>query len=221
MSAYTSGGSGLDALLKELLGPHGVAAGDHVPILAALAEYGDLLRRWNTIKNLVSRETLADLERRHLADSLQLMDFLGPEDRRILDLGSGAGLPGIPIAIAVGSCQVTLVEANGRKAAFLRQVARQLNLDLQVQHCRIEKFVWPHGAAPEILVSRAFARLPALLLAAERFFGSDTRALFHKGRDYAQEIAESGEKWRYDVQIHRSRVAPDAVILEISGLSRR
>jgi 16S rRNA (guanine527-N7)-methyltransferase len=214
-------GEELPDILRGILSEHPEKEAELDRVLGSLRRYGSLLRQWNRTKNLVSRETLADLDNRHFGDSVQLLALMGGRGGRILDLGSGAGLPGIPIAIVSPTFEVTLVEANGRKVAFMGQAARDLGLKLDMEQVRIESYKWPHPQEPDFIVSRAFARLPALLAASERFFGPHTRALFHKGREYSQEIAESRADWRYDVIVHPSRVAPDGAILEITGLSKR
>ncbi len=107
------------------LGPEGFA--EFVPVsretLARLEAYADLLTRWSARINLVGRDTLVDLWRRHILDSTQLHRFIPNSARSLIDLGSGAGLPGLVLAI-LGVSGVELVEADSRKAAFLREAAR-------------------------------------------------------------------------------------------------
>src|SRR5688500_18729537 len=98
--------------------------------IADLESYAQLLRKWQAVQNLVSRETLNHVWARHFADSLQILPLLRDGDHNFMDLGSGGGFPALPLAIALkgGPQRFVLVEPNGRKASFLRTVARELGL---------------------------------------------------------------------------------------------
>jgi len=187
-----------------------------------LESFAALLRKWTAVQNLVSRETVAHLWDRHIIDSLQLLPLIGPEDRAILDLGSGGGLPAIPLAIALKGRghQLQLVEPIAKKVAFLRQAARELQLPAAVHAGRSTDFdsretLW------DVVTSRALASLPELLRLIHPFFTPKTRAILHKGREHAAEIAESRLAWEFDVVIHPSVTDDAGVVLEISHLDRR
>ena len=101
--------------------------------------YADLLRQWSQRMNLVAPSTLNDIETRHIADSAQLADVL-PRDVNIIDLGSGAGFPGVVLAIL--GWRVTCIESIGKKVAFLNAVKDELKLDnLTIYHGRVEDYV--------------------------------------------------------------------------------
>ncbi|MDB5562235.1 MAG: rsmG, partial [Hyphomicrobiales bacterium] len=106
-----------------------------------LESFALLLAKWSRVQNLVSRETLKDLWSRHMADSLQVVKLLQPTDRLILDLGSGGGFPALPLAVALKGSEVQfiLVEPNGRKASFLKTVARELGLPVRVEARRSDE----------------------------------------------------------------------------------
>ncbi|UXN74409.1 class I SAM-dependent methyltransferase [Devosia sp. A8/3-2] len=108
--------------------PHFARAGDAV--IADLESYAQLLRKWQAVQNLVSRETLNQIWTRHFADSLQILPLLREGDHNFMDLGSGGGFPALPLAVALkgGPQRFVLVEPNGRKASFLRTVAQELGL---------------------------------------------------------------------------------------------
>src|SRR5271170_7133959 len=112
--------------------------------LARLEAYAELLTRWSARINLVGRDTLADLWRRHILDSAQLHRFIPSSARNLIDLGSGAGLPGLVLAI-LGVPSVELVEADSRKAAFLREAARVVGAEVTIRPCRTQA-VPPHPA---------------------------------------------------------------------------
>jgi 16S rRNA (guanine527-N7)-methyltransferase len=189
-------------------------------VAADLEIYAALLRKWQPVQNLVSRETLDALWTRHFTDSLQLLRHIRAEDRRILDLGSGGGFPALPLAIgAKGEDRhFTLVEPTSRKVSFLRTVARELSLPADVLGTRIEQIDSRETSNCDVITSRALASLPKLLAWSSPFFSPNTRALFHKGREHVDEIEESGASYDFDVLIHPSDTDPSGVILEISNL---
>lgn len=185
-----------------------------------LESFSSLLLKWQRVQNLVSRETLAELWTRHVADSLQVLPLLKPDDRAFLDLGSGGGFPAIPLAIALKDHkhQFVLVEPNARKASFLRTVARELILPATVEARRSEA-VDPRETGPiDVITSRALAPLKDLCDLAAPFFGPQTRAIFHKGREHVDELAESGAVWHHDVLITRSVTDPGGVLIELKHL---
>jgi 16S rRNA (guanine527-N7)-methyltransferase len=156
-----------------------------------------------------------------MADSLQVMRLLSATDNVILDLGSGGGMPAIPMAIASkGSDRhFYLVEPNGRKVSFLRTVARELGLAVTVFDKRSDEIDSRETIVPHVITSRALASLPELCAMAAPFFGPKTRAIFHKGREHVEELAESGAVWHHDVVVTGSDTDPRGVLLELKNLS--
>src|SRR5215210_3708353 len=122
------------------------------------------LRRWQAIKNLVGPATLDQVWDRHIADSLQLLD-LAPEARTWLDLGSGAGFPGLVLAIAGAErgLKVHLVESNSRKCAFLRHIARLTGAAATVHEARLEAVIPGFIGTTDVVSARALASLAMLL----------------------------------------------------------
>jgi 16S rRNA (guanine527-N7)-methyltransferase len=210
-----------ERLAVEQFAPHFSRPVDQVS--ADLAHYEGLLRKWQTVQNLVSRETLAETWTRHFADSLQILKHLRPSDCHFLDLGSGGGLPALPLAIALkgGPASFTLVEPTSRKVSFLRTVARELDLAVTVIPKRSEQIDSRETPVPEVITSRALASLPQLCAMMRPFFAQQTRALLHKGREYGEEISESRASWQFDVLVAQSETDPQGVVLELSGLSPR
>lgn len=183
--------------------------------------YAALLRKWTPRINLISKGALDELWHRHMRDSAQLM-ALAPESARTwCDLGSGGGFPGLVVAILARDVRpglsVTLIEADKRKAAFLRTVNRDVGMDVQVLDERVEAAP-PQGA--DVLSARALAPLPKLLGLARRHLAPDGTALFPKGAQHASEHREALELWRFRCETRSSETDPDAVILSISELSR-
>jgi 16S rRNA (guanine527-N7)-methyltransferase len=150
-----------------------------------LAVHVDLLRRWQRVKNLVGPSTLQQVWTRHVADTAQLVD-LAPEARRWVDLGSGAGFPGLVIAILLHGkpgAHVDLIESNERKCAFLRDVVRATGAPAQVHCGRIEAVVPLLDGAVDVVTARALAPLPMLLGLSQTLLGRGAVGMFPKGEE--------------------------------------
>lgn len=188
---------------------------------AALEQLEQLVRRWTTAVNLVSKATLADLWQRHIVDSAQLFAFCPTEARSWLDIGSGGGFPGLVVAVLarekLPALRVALVESDQRKATFLRQAAQTLGLDVAVRSERVETI---EPAQADVLSARALAALIELLPYADRHLKPDGVALFPKGVRFAEEIAEARKAWGFDAVIHTSQSDAAAAILEIRKIHR-
>jgi len=182
----------------------------------ALERFVTLLLRWNRTINLVSRGDEAAIWERHIADSLQLAPLLPPGVARAVDLGSGAGFPGLVVAHATG-VPFELIEADQRKAAFLREAARLLKAPVRIHAARIEDTLIP--AAP-VVTARALARLPRLLDLAAPKLEVGGVALFLKGATGSDELTDARREWHMRVEQTPSRTAPGAVIYRISELRR-
>jgi 16S rRNA (guanine527-N7)-methyltransferase len=177
---------GLDAALAE-------------PLLAYLA----LLARWNQTYNLTAIRDTREMLVKHLLDSLAMHGHLDGIES-LADLGTGPGLPGIPLAIARPGLQVTLVESNGKKARFLREAVRQLKLgNARVVESRIEAFDAP--GAFDAITARALATLPLILELGGHLLKAEGRLLAMKGVVPADEIAALPPGWRL-AAVHPLRV---------------
>lgn len=190
----------------------------HVKHSAKLQTYAELLRKWQRSINLVGRSTLDDLERRHFDDSLQLLPLLPPEAKSLIDLGSGAGFPGLVIAAERPEIAVTLVESDQRKAAFLMEVARAIAPNATVKAVRVEALT---PFAVDVVTARALAPLPKLLAWAAPFAIDPAICLFHKGANVDAELTEAARDWMMDVQRVPSVTEQGASILRISQLRPR
>jgi len=176
-----------------------------------------LLVRWAPRINLVAASTLGDMWRRHFLDSAQLLPLVPPGAQSLVDLGSGAGFPGLVLAI-MGVSGVELVEADGRKCAFLREAARITTAAVTIDHARIDSLP-PRPF--DVVTARGVAPLDRLLPLAVRFIGAATLCLFPKGKEARQELAAATQKWSFDVASHDSRTDPRGVILCLRGVARR
>ncbi|HMQ94564.1 MAG TPA: 16S rRNA (guanine(527)-N(7))-methyltransferase RsmG [Amaricoccus sp.] len=183
--------------------------------------YLALLEKWNRTINLVSPASLDDAWRRHVLDSAQLWRLCPPDARNWLDLGSGAGFPGLVVALlarmAGAPLRVTLVESDERKCAFLRTVASTCALDARIETGRIEDLP---PALADVISARALAPLDKLLGYAQIHRAACGIGLFPKGRTVHKEVTEARRNWRFDCQLHPSATDPDAAIVEVGALER-
>ncbi len=188
--------------------------------LDRLRIYAAQLVKWTKAINLVAPNTLPDLWRRHFLDSAQLYPLAADAPGPWLDLGSGAGFPGLVIA-AMGR-QVTLIESDIRKATFLRETARQMDVPAIVRAERIEAVDPASLSRPAVISARALASLAELLDLAAPFMGPDTLLLFPKGRQAEDELTLARESWTIDhVEMIPSRSDPAGRIIRLKGLCRK
>ncbi|MCW2308657.1 16S rRNA (guanine(527)-N(7))-methyltransferase RsmG [Rhodobium gokarnense] len=188
-----------------------------------LSIYVDLLKRWQKRINLVSGKTVENLWTRHVADSAQAL-AAAPNARRWMDLGSGAGFPGIVTAILLAEtpgASVDLVESDQRKASFLRTVSRETGIPATVHVARIEDVVADWTAPVDAVSARALAPLSRLCGYTESMVGHGAVAVFHKGRDFSRELEEANRFWIIDLVEKVSSIEPDSRIVVIRHLQRR
>jgi len=206
-------------------GPDDFAEAFKVPreTIHRLQVYAELLADWQTRHNLVSSKTIPELWQRHFADSAQLLD-LAPDAKTWLDLGSGAGFPGLVVAILAanqGTLRMHLVESTAKKADFLAHVAQMTDTSVDIHCNRIEELASAESKlAPDIISARAVAPMPKLLELAAPFFRSGTRGLFLKGRDAEREIEAARAAWHFSGRFYPSLTSNDSSIVEVTELSK-
>jgi 16S rRNA (guanine527-N7)-methyltransferase len=177
-----------------------------------------LLTRWNQKINLVGQNTLSNFWLRHALDSHQLYADLPAGTKTIIDLGAGAGFPGIALAILMRDtpgAQITMVESNGKKCNFLRTVIRELSLPATAVQGRAENL------APQpydVVTARAFAPLPKLLTYAQPFWHADTLGIFPKGESWEAELNDAKADWDFTYEARPSQTDELARVLKITGL---
>ncbi|MEM8744693.1 MAG: 16S rRNA (guanine(527)-N(7))-methyltransferase RsmG [Pseudomonadota bacterium] len=192
--------------------------------VARLEVYEKLLRQWQKGTNLVSPATLDQIWHRHFADSAQLLRF-APETAQWLDLGTGAGFPGLVVAVCRANRDtgtVHVIESNARKCAFVHEVVRETGCSVEIHQTRVES-LWGNDrlTGVDCVTARALAPLPSLLELSAPFFGPNTRGLFLKGHQAKAELENASENWRFRAESHPSVTRADAWIVEISDLRRR
>lgn len=204
------------SLGREALGPDAFARMLDVSreTMDRLKAYVELLVSWNRRINLVSRNTIGDIWRRHILDSAQLYAHIPTKARTLLDLGSGAGLPGLVLGI-FGVQELHLVEADNRKVVFLREALRVSGTKGQVHAARIDR-VKPIVA--DVITARALAPLPELLALSQGFRRTDTRCLFLKGGQVEAELSEANRAWKMRIERFPSLSDPTGCILQLEDI---
>ena len=190
---------------------------------AKLELFIDELLRVSQHTNLISRSTIPNIWVRHIADSLQLLP-LAPDARCWIDLGSGAGFPGIVIACALAGragAAVHLVESIGKKAAFLRDAVNALQIPAVVHAVRIEDFVKNFKGEADVVCARALAPLDELLKLADPLLKTGAQGLFPKGQDVEGELTKASKYWNIDAELVPSKTSPEGRIVVVRGLRRR
>jgi 16S rRNA (guanine527-N7)-methyltransferase len=180
-----------------------------------LARFAALLAEENDRQNLVSAASLQMVWQRHFADSLQLLDHVPRETGPWLDLGSGAGIPGLALACALPDVSILLVESRKRRVDWLIRAAEALEL----RECRIvgAKLETVETVPVRVITARAFAPLGKLLQLSARFSTRDTTWLLPKGRSAAQELAEQPAGVRAMFHVEQSQTDPEGGILIARG----
>lgn len=209
-----------DAPPPEAFGPAEFQAVSGVSreTLSRLKLFVGVLADWNTRINLVSARSLEDVWRRHIWDSAQLLPFIPATARSLIDLGSGAGFPGLVLAILLADrpgFRVVLCESIAKKCRFLQAAGQNVRVDVEVRQGRMEDAA---GEPFDVVTARACAPLKQLLSYAQPFQGKNTVCLFLKGQSVGAELIEAHKSWTMKLEQHQSRSDSSGVILEIREL---
>ena len=180
--------------------------------------YSKLIFKWQEKVNLISKSSAQDLWKRHFFDSAQVLKFIKKTEGDLVDLGSGAGFPGLVIAVKFiesGGPQVHLIEANKKKALFLIEANQMLKTNVIVHSKRLEQII---DLKADIITARALAPLDRLLGLSTRFLKPDSTCLFLKGENVGIELREAQKTWGFRVEKFDSITRDGAKILKIGGI---
>ena len=190
--------------------------------LARLARFVELLDRWRAVTNLISEASFAEVWTRHVADSAQLL-ALAPEARRWVDLGSGAGFPGLVLAILLADrpdARVHCVDSDRRKCAFLREAARATGAPGEIHPVRVEALD-PLALGPvDAVVARAFAPLPRLLEFAKVWIARGAIGVFPRGRSADAQLEALPAAPDLAIEAVASKIDPEAAILRVRAVPK-
>ena len=210
-------------MMCDVFGPEAFAAqfGVSRETCERLIRYEEALRHWQRRINLVGPSTLNDVWRRHFADSAQLAVHFRKNARSLVDLGSGAGFPGLVLKLLRPDLDVHLIEADTRKAAFLAATAATLGVQIAVIPARIEDIAKsPARPRADIVTARALAPLPNLLALASGWFVDNPQILLLKGQNVESELISAAKCWSMTVRQIDSATHPDGRVLSIERIAR-
>lgn len=191
--------------------------------LERLEQFVELFLPWQGRTNLIAASTVPVLWSRHIADSLQVLK-LAPDARLWVDLGSGGGFPGLVIACALADqpgAHIHLVESTGKKASFLREAARELQLPATIHQQRIEQFTTTFTGRPDVVTARALAPMPELLAYAAPLLQRGAQGLFLKGQDVGAELTAASKSWSIETTLVPSLTDPRGSIVVVKSAARR
>ena len=190
--------------------------------ITKLKDYQALLTEWQSKFNLVSKSSLEDAWNRHFLDSVQLFKYVPNTAKTMADFGSGAGFPGLVLAIMAQEktpyLKVTLVESIRKKTLFLKEVSDRLNAPVVIVNDRIENL---QTKKFDVITSRALTKLKDLLKYAAPFCHKETICIFPKGQNYAAELAEAHKEWHFKCRIEASEESPDGKVLIITDIANK
>lgn len=199
-----------------------VLAPVHPESLGDYDSWERLLRKWNTRINLVAPKSLPDFWRRHALDSAQILPLIPNKTRTIVDFGSGAGFPGIAIAIQAKHAgldqTIHLIESAGKKASFLKTVSREAGLPTVIHADRIEAL--PNLNA-DIITARAFAPLNRLLPLAARHLKESGKIILLKGLAVESEVSLARQDWNFHLDQTQSLTDETGSVISITGLTAK
>lgn len=187
-----------------------------------LKTYEASLFEWQKKFNLVSNASLSDCWNRHFLDSAQLIKYIPQTARIMYDFGSGAGFPGMVLAIMLKEktpyLKVRLIESIRKKTLYLKTVAELTHTDVEIVNDRIENIKVEKA---DVITSRAMASLKELLAYTYKFCKKETVCIFPKGKKYAEEISEARRQWNFNVEIFASEQSDEGKILIITNLNKK
>jgi len=183
-----------------------------------LKQYQSLLENWQKKLNLVSSLTLPDVWERHFIDSSQLLSYIPSGSLSLIDLGSGAGFPGLVLALMRPTLSVTLVESDFKKCIFLETVSRETKIPVTILCSRIENLKDPLKG--DVITARGLAVLPQLCTYAFPLMKNTSVGLFLKGKEVEKEIEQAQKKWNFELEIYPSLTDAKGRIIKIKHLKK-
>jgi len=191
--------------------------------LQQLERYAALLVKWQRSINLIAPSTIDEIWLRHMADSAQLITHIPGDAVRIADIGSGAGFPGLVLALCLADrpgLQVDLIESNAKKCAFLNAAIGETGAPARVVHERIENVGESLQTGYQVVVARALAPLDRLLVLSAELHREGAISLFLKGQDVDNELTEATKYWKLEAKKLPSATSPSGTVLIVKEATR-
>ena len=176
-----------------------------------LKNYKNILLNWHRSVNLISFLTIQDIWGRHFLDSLQLLDYIPYSIKSIIDLGAGAGFPGLALSIATG-IKTSLVESNYKKCIFLQEIIVHTSANCIVYNCRIKDYYEDKSV---LVICRALSSLSIIINYTFNIAQHNGVILLLKGKNIVHETKEAAKLWKFNYAIFRSKISQDGIIIKI------
>ena len=191
--------------------------------IISLKKYEDILTKDNKTMNLIGNSTINDIWIRHFLDSAQVIDFIDKNQKTLIDVGSGAGFPGLVIAILAKDkkipLKIKLIEKSSKKAKFLKKLIDEFQLDTEVINKNI--FEYTKKLSAEVFVARAFKPLKIFLPLIHNKVENWKKILVFLGKTGKNELLQASKSWDIEYKQRMSVTSSDSIVLEINRLTKR
>ena len=191
--------------------------------ITSLKKYEDALIQANKTLNLIGNSTIKDIWTRHFLDSVQVIDFIDKNDNTLVDLGSGAGFPGLVLAIAVKDrkipLKIKLIEKSPKKAKFLRDLINNLHLDVEVINQNLLED--PKKLLEDVFVARAFKPLKIILQLIHNKAENWKKIFIFLGKTGKSELLQASKCWDIEYKQRKSVTSNDSIVIEINRLKKK
>ena len=191
--------------------------------ITSLIKYENYLIKSNKVTNLIGRSTINQIWLRHFLDSSQVIDFIDKNDSNLVDLGSGAGFPGLVIAILAKDrkipLKVKLIEKNPRKASFLKEIIQNLNLKVEVLNLNVLK--QPEKLRADLIIARAFMPLKIILRFLDKSTKNWKKVFLFLGKTGQVELLQASKNWNIKYKQRMSVTSSDSMVIEINKLKKK
>ena len=191
--------------------------------ITSLVKYENYLIKSNKTLNLIGKSTINEIWLRHFLDSSQVIDFIDKNTVSLIDLGSGAGFPGLIIAILAKDrkirLEVKLIEKSPKKASFLREIVNYLNLNVEVLN--INALTYAKKLEADIIVARAFKPLKIILQLLDKNTENWKKVFLFLGKTGKDELFEASKSWHIQYKQRMSVTSSDSIVIEINKLKKK
>ena len=191
--------------------------------ITSLKKYEDILTKTNKSQNLIGNSTINDIWTRHFLDSAQVIDFIDKNDKILIDIGSGAGFPGLVLAITSKDrkipLKIKLIEKSSKKTKFLKKLIDELQLDAEVINKNI--FEYPKKLSGDVFVARAFKPLKIILPLIHNKAENWKKIFIFLGKTGKNELLQASKSWHIEYKQRVSVTSSDSIVIEINKLEKK
>ena len=191
--------------------------------ITSLKKYEDILTKANKSQNLIGNSTINDIWTRHFLDSVQVIDFIDKNDKTLIDIGSGAGFPGLVLAITSKDrkipLKIKLIEKSSKKTKFLKKLIDELQLDAEVINKNI--FEYPKKLSEDVFVARAFKPLKIIMPLIHNKAENWKKIFIFLGKTGKNELLQASKSWHIEYKQRVSVTSSDSIVIEINKLKKK